>query len=358
MGHIFISYSHKDTYYAHGLANDLQSIGLEVWIDARLDYGQQWPQEIQKQLDNCDAFIIIMSPRSFASEWVQSELQRAKRKIKPIFPLLLEGDEPWLSIESTQFYDVRGGKFPDAKFYSALKRVISFKQDAPTFHVLKKPEKTEPIARVSAPKYRMGTMLAIVGSMVTIFAICAVVFVGLFSTFFVKRLKFSVVMSPTSMVTLTPNSSSPIILQSTLYSSPTLSAAETPSPTETLIPTKTLVPTLPPTLAPVIPTPIPPPPSPIGGWAVTANDYPGELNIITVNNGNISGTIFGNRIEGTWDESTQGITFTRFNSSDPNIYQLYYGEQRKQGKKYILSGSFEDHDANGNVGTYSWSAER
>jgi hypothetical protein len=79
MDHIFISYSHKDTDYAHALAESLQGMGFEVWIDERLDYGSQWPHEIQKQLDSCSAFILIMSPRSYASDWVQSELQRANR---------------------------------------------------------------------------------------------------------------------------------------------------------------------------------------------------------------------------------------------------------------------------------------
>jgi hypothetical protein len=128
MGHIFISYSHKDMDYAYRLAETLQSSGFEVWIDTRLDYGSQWPREIQKQLDSCEAFILLMTPRSFASDWVQSELQRAKRKAKPIFPLLLEGNESWLSVESTQFYDVRGGKFPDARFFSALKQAVSVGQ--------------------------------------------------------------------------------------------------------------------------------------------------------------------------------------------------------------------------------------
>ncbi len=132
MGHIFISYSRTDTEYARRLADVLQSKGLDVWIDARLDYGSQWPLELQKQLDSCEAFIVIMTPRSFSSEWVQSELQRARRKLKPIFPLLLEGDEPWLSVESTQFYDVRGGMLPDARFYSALQRVNSASGTAST----------------------------------------------------------------------------------------------------------------------------------------------------------------------------------------------------------------------------------
>jgi hypothetical protein len=55
------------------------------WM-TRLDYGSQWPLEIQRQLDSWDAFILIMTPRSFVSDWVQSELQRTKRKAKPVFP--------------------------------------------------------------------------------------------------------------------------------------------------------------------------------------------------------------------------------------------------------------------------------
>ena len=180
MGHIFISYSHKDTDYAHGLANNLQSMGFEVWIDARLDYGSQWPHEIQKQLDACDTFIIIMSPRSFASEWVQSELQRAKRKLKPIFPLLLEGDEPWLSIESTQFFDVRGGRFPDDKFYSALKRVVSISHNTQTLQFSKQPVKTDFVAAPSVPQNRKGIGVAIIVALMAVFVVCAGVFMVLF----------------------------------------------------------------------------------------------------------------------------------------------------------------------------------
>ena len=174
MGHIFISYSHKDTDYAHALADNLQKMGLDVWIDARIDYGSQWPLEIQKQLDSCDAFIVIMSPRSYASEWVQSELQRAKRKLKPIFPLLLEGDGPWLSVESTQYYDVRGGKKPDVRFYSAIKRVISISKTAVMDKLPKNP--TPAGGKSSLPKSKISTwiLVAIVG----IAATCVVGFFG------------------------------------------------------------------------------------------------------------------------------------------------------------------------------------
>lgn len=137
MAHIFISYSHRDHEYATRLYQHLTEQGFDSWIDHRLDYGSQWPLEIQSQLDGCDAFIIILSQNSYQSEWVQSELQRAKRKAKPIFPLLLAGDEPWLSLESTQFYDVRDGGLPDARFFSALKKALSTTGSARTVKITK-----------------------------------------------------------------------------------------------------------------------------------------------------------------------------------------------------------------------------
>jgi hypothetical protein len=242
MGHIFISYSHRDTDYAHGLANNLQSMGFEIWIDERLDYGSQWPHEIQKQLDSCDAFILIMSPRSFASEWVQSELQRAKRKLKPIFPLLLEGDEPWLSVESTQFYDVRGGRFPDDKFYSALRRVIAVSQNSQTLGFSKSPVK-QSVPTPSTSRNRNGIVIAITVVIMFAFVVC----VGAFMVFFRESL------FPAAPVPITeiPTISSSPTEQATVVSTPTLLPTATSLPTATLVPPPTLAPSLVPTAAPV-----------------------------------------------------------------------------------------------------------
>jgi hypothetical protein len=121
-------YSHKDRDYVHQLADTLEREGFNVWIDDRLDYGSDWLIEIQQRLNNCDALILIMSPRSLVSKWVQNELNRALRKEKPIFPLLLEWKEPWLSVESTQIIDVTDGKMPEEKFYARLARVTPRKK--------------------------------------------------------------------------------------------------------------------------------------------------------------------------------------------------------------------------------------
>lgn len=124
MSHIFISYSHEDSDYAHKLAEALEQAGFAVWIDNRIDYGTQWPHVIQEQLDSCAAFVVIMTPRSFKSKWVQNELNRAMRKEKPLFPLLLEGDEPWLAVESIQYTDVTDERLPPSRFYNTLSNFV------------------------------------------------------------------------------------------------------------------------------------------------------------------------------------------------------------------------------------------
>jgi hypothetical protein len=134
MSHIFISYSHADSEYAHRLADALQEAGFEVWIDGRIDYGSAWPRVIQDNLDACAAFIVVMTPRAYASDWVQNELNRAKRKRKPIFPLLLEGDEPWLPIEVIQYLDVRNGELPSSRVFITLASVPGIKT-APSIQI-------------------------------------------------------------------------------------------------------------------------------------------------------------------------------------------------------------------------------
>ncbi len=119
--YIFISYSHTDRNYAEKLSDALIKMGVEIWIDGRIDYGARWPHIIQDRLDGCTGIIIIMTPRAYRSDWVQSELQRAKRKDKLIFPFLLEGEEPWLTLESIQYIDVRDGGLPPVRFYDTLR---------------------------------------------------------------------------------------------------------------------------------------------------------------------------------------------------------------------------------------------
>jgi|GEM_PF-7063312 len=129
MSYIFISYSHKDKDYVHKLQAALQDEGFDVWIDDRIDFGTTWPKVIQQHLDDCAAFIVVMTEDAYESVWVQNEVTRAQRKKKPFFALLLKG-EPWLSVEAIQYEDVTGNKLPSKKFYDSLAFTIAREEKA------------------------------------------------------------------------------------------------------------------------------------------------------------------------------------------------------------------------------------
>jgi|GEM_PF-6899276 hypothetical protein len=124
MGHLFISHSHKDSSYVHKLADALQNEGFEVWIDDRIHYGSEWPKVVTANLDASDGVIVVLSSNSYESDMVQNEVTRAREKKKPIFPLLLEG-ENWLIVQAKQFVDIRDGSLPTEKFYKRLEEITS-----------------------------------------------------------------------------------------------------------------------------------------------------------------------------------------------------------------------------------------
>jgi hypothetical protein len=64
MAYIFISYSHKDSDYAHRLAEELEQKGFSVWIDDRIDYSTQWPDVIEEHLDGRRSFLYSLKAKS------------------------------------------------------------------------------------------------------------------------------------------------------------------------------------------------------------------------------------------------------------------------------------------------------
>jgi len=155
---VFISYSHKDSDYAHKLALTLEHQGISVWIDDRIDYGTQWPNVIQENLDNSTAVIVIMTPRSYQSQLVQNELTRAQDNGKPIFPLLLDSDKPFLAVQTIQYVDVRDGNLPPQRFFDRIRDVFQ----VPDNHALKEQNSVKsPVRLVSPIGDRTASELAI-----------------------------------------------------------------------------------------------------------------------------------------------------------------------------------------------------
>ncbi len=91
MSDIFISYSSKDREKAEQLTELLASAGLSVWIDkSGIGAATSWSEEIVHALDECKAFVVMLSPSSIESKNVVRELSLAFEKNKKILPLDLE----------------------------------------------------------------------------------------------------------------------------------------------------------------------------------------------------------------------------------------------------------------------------
>jgi hypothetical protein len=125
MSHIFISYSKKNKDYAYALADFLQAHGFNIWIDRTgIDYGVDWWDAIVEGLRDCAAFLVVMTPESRISNWVKREVGLALHWEKPVYPLLLNGDN-WELFVLTQFADVRDRSLPDDDLLKRLSQHVT-----------------------------------------------------------------------------------------------------------------------------------------------------------------------------------------------------------------------------------------
>jgi len=166
--HVFISYSRKDQTYARKLENELLRRGFEVWIDDRLDYGDRWWRTIVRAIRACAAFILVMTPDSEESEWVEREVMLTLNEDKPLFPLLLRGKKNPL-IGNRHYADVTGGQMPPRDFYDRLRQVLralgvpipETSEVSEISEVLPRPPARQPfepeMILISAGEFRMGS---------------------------------------------------------------------------------------------------------------------------------------------------------------------------------------------------------
>jgi formylglycine-generating enzyme required for sulfatase activity len=108
MTQVFISYSRKDLDFVERLAEDLKAAGLEVWYDlSGLDGGTRWGREIQNAIQQSQGFIIVLSPNSVESDWVEKEFMYAYHLKRKIVPLLYQPCEPPIWFINLHFIDVQ-----------------------------------------------------------------------------------------------------------------------------------------------------------------------------------------------------------------------------------------------------------
>ena len=109
----FISYSTKDQDFADRLYTDLQAEGVQCWFATHhMQSGKKVHEQIDKAIRTHERLLLILSPESMKSEWVKTEISKArKREIREqrriLFPVGLVNFE---SLHDWECFDADTGK--------------------------------------------------------------------------------------------------------------------------------------------------------------------------------------------------------------------------------------------------------
>lgn len=92
---VFISYSHKDRPFVNKLAIDLKSKAIDVWIDQyEILPGESIRRTLEDAIKRIDIFLLVLSPNSVSSGWVQEELDMIIGKKEPVLiPIIIKDCE-------------------------------------------------------------------------------------------------------------------------------------------------------------------------------------------------------------------------------------------------------------------------
>lgn len=92
-GHVFLSYSHKDTDIMHRVRDSLRAEGLDVWTDEGLEPGTpSWEMAVEQAIKDAGCVVVLLSPDAKKSKWVTREIALAEDDEIRVIPVLIRGD--------------------------------------------------------------------------------------------------------------------------------------------------------------------------------------------------------------------------------------------------------------------------
>jgi hypothetical protein len=112
---IFLSYSWKDSTFAHQLGNSLVANGHEVWIDYRkIHSDESLMEQIQAGIRESKLFLLVESSHASSSDWVRWECRLAAQhgipfrvcKPSPV-AASLNSNSDFGGVEKKNLFDVR-----------------------------------------------------------------------------------------------------------------------------------------------------------------------------------------------------------------------------------------------------------
>jgi len=127
----FISYSRINKDFALKLARELRASGFSIWFD-QLDIpaGARWDDEVEQALEDCEIFMVILTPASSKSDNVKDEIGYAIDTGKRILPILLENAKVPLRLRRFQYVDFTAKDYDEG--VESAKKLLRRHIDEPT----------------------------------------------------------------------------------------------------------------------------------------------------------------------------------------------------------------------------------
>ncbi|HNN12340.1 MAG TPA: toll/interleukin-1 receptor domain-containing protein, partial [Anaerolineales bacterium] len=130
MQKIFISYSRKDIDFVRKLAADLEKAAYDVWWDITdLQGGDDWVKTLPAAIAESPLFIIVLTPNSIKSEWVQKEYTQALNLHKKIVPIMTDLCEVPFALNTINFIDFMNNDYVTG--FGKLLKAIGHSGEAP-----------------------------------------------------------------------------------------------------------------------------------------------------------------------------------------------------------------------------------
>jgi adenylate cyclase len=105
MARIFLSYAREDVETARKLAGALADAGETVWWDRHVHGGANFSNEIDRELKNAEVVVVLWSPASISSAWVQDEAAEGRDSGR-LVPAILDSTKPPLGFRQLQCIDL------------------------------------------------------------------------------------------------------------------------------------------------------------------------------------------------------------------------------------------------------------
>jgi adenylate cyclase len=122
MAKVFLSYAREDVDSAKPLAECLGRAGHEVWWDRHIQGGSRFASEIDRELKDAEAVLVLWTEAALNSAWVQDEAAEG-RDTGRLVPASLDGSRPPLGFR--QFHTVELTKWNDRGEPENLKDLLS-----------------------------------------------------------------------------------------------------------------------------------------------------------------------------------------------------------------------------------------